>query len=122
MIASGRCCERRCSPIRMFSSTLRPPKTLVFWNVRTSPSAAIWFGLRPFRRVPRKRISPALGARKPVMALNAVVLPAPFGPMRESTSPSLTSKVALSTATSPPKRIESPSTLRSAAALVTRLP
>ena len=56
------------------------------------------------------------------MALNAVVLPAPFGPMRESTSPSLTSKVALSTATSPPKRIDSASTLRSAAVPVTRLP
>jgi hypothetical protein len=39
------------------------------------------------------------------MALNAEVLPAPFGPIRESASPSRTSKVMLSTAVTPPKRI-----------------
>src|SRR6185437_6682474 len=40
------------------------------------------------------------------MALNADVLPAPLGPISDSTSPVRTSKLMSSTATSPPKRID----------------
>src|SRR5438445_13360761 len=49
------------------------------------------------------------------MQLNIVVLPAPLGPMRANTSPSSTSKLTLSTATRPPKRLVTPLTRRMAA-------
>ena len=45
----------------------------------------------------------ALGRRKPVMTLNAVVLPAPFGPIRPTISPSRTVKFMSEIATRPPK-------------------
>ncbi len=63
MMASAVCLERRCRPIRMFSSALRPPNTLVFWKVRTRPSAATWFALRPLILWSWKTISPAAGVR-----------------------------------------------------------
>src|SRR5687768_6792445 len=59
---------------------------------------------RPFSDTPRYRTSPCVGSRKPVTTLNAVVLPAPFGPIRLTSSPSLTEKLMSETATSPPKR------------------
>src|SRR5229473_1850704 len=49
------------------------------------------------------------------MQLNIVVLPAPLGPMSANTSPSSTSKLTLSTATRPPKRLVRPLTRRIAA-------
>src|SRR5207245_9491543 len=49
------------------------------------------------------------------MQLNIVVLPAPLGPMRANTSPPSTSKLTLSTATRPPKRLVTPLTRRMAA-------
>src|ERR1700730_7584060 len=48
----------------------------------------------------------------PVMQLNSVVLPAPFGPMSANTWPVGTSKLTLSTATRPPKRLVRPWTRR----------
>src|SRR6266849_566361 len=48
------------------------------------------------------------------MQLNIVVLPAPLGPMSANTSPSSTSKLTLSTATRPPKRLVTPLTRRMA--------
>src|SRR3982074_865339 len=47
---------------------------------------------------------PALGRYTRVMTLNSVVLPAPFGPMRATTSPASTVKETRSSATTPPKR------------------
>src|SRR5882762_483115 len=49
------------------------------------------------------------------MQLNRVVLPAPLGPIRANTSPSSTSKLTLSTATRPPKRLVTPLMRRMAA-------
>ena len=50
----------------------------------------------------------------PVIRLNRVDLPAPFGPITARTSPSATSIDTRSTATSPPKRRVSLSSSRSA--------
>src|SRR6185295_11547724 len=58
-------------------------------------------------------ISPRSGGRKPESRLNAVVLPAPLGPMRPSTSPRAISSERSRTATNPPKRLEIPETWRS---------
>ena len=54
------------------------------------------------------RSRPPLGARYPVIALKAVVLPAPFGPISDRTSPSRTSRLRSSMAARPPKRIAEP--------------
>ena len=79
----------RCRPIRTFSSTVLFGNTLVRWNVRTRPSAATWCGFRPFSGAAAKRdhARPS-AAENPVMTLNAVVLPAPFDPIRPTVSPS----------------------------------
>jgi len=53
---------------------------------------------------PSKTTRPSLGGKMPVMELNSVVLPAPFGPMSANTSPRFTSKDTSSTATRPPNR------------------
>jgi len=44
-----------------------------------------------------------LGGYTPVITLNAVVLPAPFGPIRPTSSPTFTSSEKSATAFSPPK-------------------
>ena len=66
-----------------FSSTVSAGKTLVFWNVRTSPRAAMRQGRQPVIvpavAMPR---APRSGAGSPVITLKAVVLPAPLGPIR----------------------------------------
>src|SRR6056297_1162575 len=46
----------------------------------------------------------------PVIQLNVVDLPAPFGPMRPVSDPSATENVAPSTATTPPNALRRPST------------
>ena len=57
-------------------------------SVRTRPRPAMRSGARPVMCWPSKRIAPAVGRMKPVMTLKAVVLPAPFGPIRLVTWPS----------------------------------
>src|SRR5574337_737265 len=61
---------------------------------------------------PRSRISPALGACTPEIALISVDLPAPLSPASASTSPHSRSKLTFSSACTPPKRLESPRTAR----------
>src|SRR3954470_9414703 len=56
------------------------------------------------------RTRPAVGACSPVMTLNSVVLPAPFGPIKPVTVPACTLNVAELTAVTPPKRTVTPST------------
>ena len=65
---------------------------------------------RPRMLRPSSSTSPALGARKPFSRLNAVVLPAPFGPMMPRIMPSRTSKPTSSTAFRPPKLFDRPRT------------
>src|ERR1044071_6199468 len=59
---------------------------------------------RPVTLSPAKLTVPWLGARMPVIRLNRVDLPAPFGPMTARTSPFATRIDTWSTAVSPPKR------------------
>src|SRR5690349_19349511 len=59
---------------------------------------------RPVTLSPAKLTVPWLGASMPVIRLNRVDLPAPFGPMTARTSPCATRIDTWSTAVSPPKR------------------
>ena len=77
----------------------------MIWNVRARPSALISCGFRPRRSRPAKRTVPLSGARKPEISANAVVLPAPLGPMSATISPSPTVNVRSFTACKPPKRL-----------------
>src|SRR3954453_18952065 len=56
------------------------------------------------------------------MTLNAVVLPAPFGPMSPKIWPGSIEKLTWSRATRPPKRMVSSSSTRSGSAMFPRLP
>src|SRR5437763_987309 len=56
-----------------------------------------WGGSRVIS-TPSNRMVPAVGASAPEIALNRVVLPAPFGPMMARRSPDLTESVTPSTA------------------------
>ena len=58
--------------------------------------------------LPRRRIEPELGDRKPVSRLNRVVLPAPFGPTRAWIVPSLMARSTVSTARKPRKSLVRP--------------
>jgi hypothetical protein len=63
---------------------------LVIWKLRARPRRLIWNGVRPSMRWPLSRISPLLGPKRPLMRLNSVDLPAPFGPMIATRSPGAT--------------------------------
>ena len=54
---------------------------LVIWKLRARPRRLISYGGRPSMRWPLSRISPLVGPKRPLMRLNSVDLPAPFGPM-----------------------------------------
>src|SRR5690348_6202129 len=60
---------------------------------------------------------PALGARNPAIMANSVVLPAPFGPISAVMRPDSAASDARSTASRPPKRLETLSTRRSGSAI-----
>ena len=51
------------------------------WKVRPTPRAQTSWGLTPPISLPSNLMLPASAARKPLMTLNNVVLPAPFGPI-----------------------------------------
>ena len=91
-------------PARMFSSTLTSSNSSSDWNERRSPSRARWVAFRPSMRRPSSEIDPSPTATKPVTASMSVVLPAPFGPIRPTTSPGRTSSDTSCTATTEPKR------------------
>src|SRR5436853_4512965 len=59
---------------------------------------------------PSSNTRPRFGGRKPVIALNSVVLPAPFGPINPVIQLASTDKDAASTAVSPPKMTVTAST------------
>src|SRR6516162_1833613 len=71
----------------------------------------------PAMSSPAKLMPPWLGFSKPVIRLNKVDLPAPFGPITARTSPSSTRIDTWSTATMPPKRRVSSSSSSSATAV-----
>ena len=87
----------------MFSTTGRSASSFTCWNVRATPSAAIRRGGRLTAGFPNRLMRPSLGDRTPLIMLNSVVLPAPFGPMSPTTSPAWTEKLVSRTAARPAK-------------------
>src|SRR5262245_23378583 len=61
--------------------------------------------MRPTMSRPSSRISPPSGATRPVMALNAVVFPAPFGPISPVMVRGPRSKLTPLRAATPPNRL-----------------
>src|SRR3954464_14755701 len=93
-----------------FSRALRCAKRRMFWNVREMPIPARRCAGKPVTSRPSKTTRPASGRITPVIRLNSVVLPAPFGPTTDTTWAGSTAKPTRPTATSPPKRRVSDST------------
>src|SRR5438477_6521034 len=63
-------------------------------------------GGRPVMSAPAKRTRPASGAMAPLMMPNSVDLPAPFGPMIPSASPSASARSVPSATMMAPNRLE----------------
>ena len=82
----------------------------MIWKVRPSPKCARSNDGSRSMRLPSKRTRPPSARIIPVIRLNAVVLPEPFGPISAVIVPSCTWKVRSSTARRPPKLFASPST------------
>ena len=93
-----------CAPTSTFSRTDIVRKSWMFWNVRATPFRTI-LNAGCFRsEAPSRSTVPESGVYRRVMTLKAVVLPAPFGPIRPEIWPSSTSNDTPSSATMPPKR------------------
>ena len=79
---------RPCSASSRFSNTVCCSNTVGFWNLRPMPARAISGSVRRVRSmVWPKNAVPASGRVLPVMTSIIVVLPAPFGPMTQRSSP-----------------------------------
>src|SRR5262249_12347413 len=65
-------------------------------------------GVRCVMSMPAKKTRPASGATVPLAMPNNVVLPAPFGPMMPSASPSARARSIASATTTAPNRLEIP--------------
>src|ERR1051326_5198894 len=90
------------------SSTVRRGNRLVIWNVRAMPSVARrWLG-QAVTSWPNSSTLPSLAGRIPVIRLNSVVLPAPFGPMIALRSPGMIFRSTPRTACRPPKLLHRP--------------
>ncbi len=79
-----------------FSTAVMLWKSRMFWNVRATPAWVTLNRFIPSMRSPANRTAPSVGENTPVMTLNTVVLPAPFGPMSAKISPSCTVRFASS--------------------------
>ena len=97
--------RRNRAPTTTLSSTLNAGNGRTSWKVRAMPRRHIASGGKPPIGSPAKVIVPSSGVIAPAIILNNVVLPAPFGPITANSAPSGTSKLTLSTATRPRKRL-----------------
>src|SRR5450830_511152 len=95
--------RRRCAPTMTLSIAVMFMHTCRFWKVRLMPRRASASGGMAATFSPLSKISPLVGVYTPVIKLNKVVLPAPFGPITEWILPSLTLKLTSCTACTPPK-------------------
>ena len=82
------------------------------WNERDSPARARRYGAQWVMSRPSQVIEPAVSRLLPATQSMSVVLPAPFGPSRPTTSPGATCSVTSSRAVNPPNRWVSPDTAR----------
>ena len=94
---------RACTARRMFSPTLSAGNRLVIWNERPMPARAISSGACPAIGWPISETSPSSGGNMPDNRLNAVVLPAPLGPISACSVRSATDMSTPCTALMPPK-------------------
>ena len=76
--------------IMTFCSTERSGKISGVWNTRATPIWLIWYGFLPVSTWPSNTTAPRVGARRPMMTLSSVDLPAPLGPMMAWVLPSST--------------------------------
>src|SRR6266581_7553625 len=83
---------------------------LVIWNERANPRRARAGTESAVTSSPAKRTRPRSGRRLPASWPISVVLPAPFGPMMAWVSPSRTSRLTSSLASSAPKLLVRPRT------------
>src|SRR5262249_31687402 len=81
------------------------------------PRRASRCGGSPTISVPSYAMRPSLGARKPAIIANSVVLPAPFGPISAVMRPASAASETRLTASRPPKRFETFSTPSSGSAM-----
>src|SRR5438477_2113153 len=75
------------------------------WKVRARPRLARLCGASLVMSRSSKRTLPSVGESSPVMTLNKVVLPAPFGPISPVMWPGRTAMETASSAVWPPKRM-----------------
>ena len=97
------------SAICTFSTTDMERKVCATWKVRPTPMRHTARGGRPVMSCPLSVTRPVSGRSCPPTMLKVVDLPAPFGPMIASISPADNAKVTSFAATTPPKRLLSPS-------------
>src|SRR5262249_6601725 len=86
-----------------FWYTVRRGKMLVRWNERPIPRRQRWWGAMPVMSCPLNTTLPPSGTTWPVIRLNSVVLPAPFGPMIALIAPWATERFTPPTAWKPSK-------------------
>ena len=112
----------RASPARVrqymltstFSSTVIWLNSRWFWKVRATPSTVMrWGGNRVSSKRPDSITEPEEARWMPLITLNRVVLPDPFGPIMPTISPSSTLRSRPCRACKPPKSFDSLRTVRS---------
>src|SRR5215472_5467171 len=87
------------------------------WNERPMPMRQRCSGASAVMSEPAKSTRPASGRTLPLTMPNSVVLPAPFGPMMPSASPSPSARSMASATTMAPKRLLTFSSARSGAVI-----
>ncbi len=85
--AASACFCRETTAAAMVSATVSCGKIWISWNARARPWSASATGPTPAMLRPMNSTSPAVGVSSPVSRLTSVVLPAPFGPTTETSSP-----------------------------------
>src|SRR5215471_7704589 len=85
------------------------------WNVRPMPSRAWVAALARVTSMSENTMRPEVGGMSPATQLKNVDLPAPFGPIRPTISPSFTSRLAFDSARKLPKLRETSRALSSMA-------
>src|SRR5580658_2443015 len=83
---------------------------LVRWNERPTPKRQMRWGGTPVMSRPSRRTLPLSDRRWPVIRLNSVDLPAPFGPITAAICRVATVRLTSETARNPPNDLERPDT------------